>query len=158
MAGASQMPLRHAGSIPVRGFPQMLSHTRSSRHRGDSNPCGQSPMDFKSISLTARTQCHGKYQDPRRRFNHHLESFVDAGQWCNLHTGPPPGLQAVLLVSRPSILTTQILPDLSDAQKLHKYPSPPRNNVRTSHYLCLRSRKQYRMLHVCNAKHCDTAV
>ena len=28
------------------------------RHRGDSNPCGQSPMDFESISLTARTQCH----------------------------------------------------------------------------------------------------
>ena len=27
------------------------------RHRGDSNPCGQSPMDFGSISLTARTQC-----------------------------------------------------------------------------------------------------
>ena len=27
------------------------------RHRGDSNPCRQSPMDFKSISLTARTQC-----------------------------------------------------------------------------------------------------
>ena len=28
------------------------------RHRGDSNPCGQSPMDFESISLTARTHCH----------------------------------------------------------------------------------------------------
>jgi hypothetical protein len=27
------------------------------RHRGDSSPCGQSPMDFESISLTARTQC-----------------------------------------------------------------------------------------------------
>jgi hypothetical protein len=27
------------------------------RHRGDSNPCGQSLMDFESISLTARTQC-----------------------------------------------------------------------------------------------------
>jgi hypothetical protein len=27
------------------------------RHRGDSNPCGQSPMDFESISLPARTQC-----------------------------------------------------------------------------------------------------
>ena len=27
------------------------------RHRGDSNPCGQSPMGFESISLTARTQC-----------------------------------------------------------------------------------------------------
>ena len=28
------------------------------RHRGDSNPCGRSPMDFESISLAARTQCH----------------------------------------------------------------------------------------------------
>ena len=27
------------------------------RHRGGSNPCGQSPMDFKSISLAARTHC-----------------------------------------------------------------------------------------------------
>ena len=26
------------------------------RHRGDSDPCGQSPMDFEPISLTARTQ------------------------------------------------------------------------------------------------------
>ena len=28
-----------------------------SRHRGDSSPCGQGPMDFESISLAARTQC-----------------------------------------------------------------------------------------------------
>ena len=27
------------------------------RHRGDSSPCGQSPMDFESIPLTARAQC-----------------------------------------------------------------------------------------------------
>ena len=27
------------------------------RHPGDSNPCGQSPMEFESISLTTRTQC-----------------------------------------------------------------------------------------------------
>ena len=27
------------------------------RQRGDSNPCGQSPMDFESISLAARTHC-----------------------------------------------------------------------------------------------------
>ena len=27
------------------------------RHRGDLNPCGQSPMDFETISLTTRTQC-----------------------------------------------------------------------------------------------------
>ena len=34
------------------------SRNHHTRHRGDSNPCGQSPMDFESISLTARTQCH----------------------------------------------------------------------------------------------------
>ena len=28
------------------------------RQRRDSNPRGQSPMDFESISLTARTHCH----------------------------------------------------------------------------------------------------
>ena len=28
------------------------------RQRGDSNPCGQSPMDFESIPLAARAQCH----------------------------------------------------------------------------------------------------
>ena len=27
------------------------------RHRWDSNPCGQSPLDFESNSLTTRTQC-----------------------------------------------------------------------------------------------------
>ena len=27
------------------------------RHRRDSSPCGQSPMDFSSISLATRTQC-----------------------------------------------------------------------------------------------------
>ena len=31
---------------------------KTKRHQGDSNPCGQSPMDFESISLTTRTQCH----------------------------------------------------------------------------------------------------
>ena len=35
-----------------------MSSRRKNRHRGDSNPCGQSPMDFESISLAARTQCH----------------------------------------------------------------------------------------------------
>ena len=37
-------------------YGELLTVTRK-RHRGDSNPCGQSPMDFESISLTARTQC-----------------------------------------------------------------------------------------------------
>ena len=43
-------------------------------------------------------------------------------------TGPPSRLQAVLLVLGPCFLTTQILPELSDAQQLHTYPLPPRNN------------------------------
>ena len=29
----------------------------SRRHQGDSNPCGQSPMDSESISLAVQTQC-----------------------------------------------------------------------------------------------------
>ena len=32
------------------------------RQRGDSNPCGQSPMDFESISLAARTHCLLQYR------------------------------------------------------------------------------------------------
>ena len=34
------------------------STPRKQRHRGDSNPCGQSPMGSRPISLNARTQCH----------------------------------------------------------------------------------------------------
>ena len=43
-----------------RWSPDAPEAPRSSakRQRGDSNPCGQSPMDFESISLTARTHCH----------------------------------------------------------------------------------------------------
>ena len=36
------------------------------RHRGDSSSCGQSPMDFESISLAARTQCHARHARPVR--------------------------------------------------------------------------------------------
>jgi hypothetical protein len=35
-----------------------FSTPRGKRHRGDSNPCGQSPMDFESIPSAARTPCH----------------------------------------------------------------------------------------------------
>jgi hypothetical protein len=34
------------------------------RQRGDSNPCGQSPMDFESISLTTRTHCLAELPPP----------------------------------------------------------------------------------------------
>ena len=36
----------------------MRASRAASRQRGDSNPCGQSPVDFKSISLAARTHYH----------------------------------------------------------------------------------------------------
>ena len=36
----------------VKGLPD-----RKIRHRGDSSPSGQSPLDFESNSLAARTQC-----------------------------------------------------------------------------------------------------
>ena len=41
--------------LPMRGvqIPYM-----ENRHRRDSNPRGQSPVDFESTSLTTRTQCH----------------------------------------------------------------------------------------------------
>jgi hypothetical protein len=35
-----------------------FSTPRRKRHRGDSNPCRQSPMDSESIPLAARTPCH----------------------------------------------------------------------------------------------------
>ena len=60
-----------AGAIPLHNVPRTLSAcftvglrfpvcspaVQHKRHRGDSNPRGQGPMDFESISLTARTQC-----------------------------------------------------------------------------------------------------
>ena len=47
-----------AWSVFMLRLPVILPAVQHKRHRGDSNPCGQSPMDFESISLTARTQCH----------------------------------------------------------------------------------------------------
>ena len=38
-------------------LPPIGSMSLCNRHRRDSNSCGQSPMDFESISLAARTQC-----------------------------------------------------------------------------------------------------
>ena len=50
------------------GIPSLMSISKQDTNsagacenasdRRDSNPCGQSPMDFESISLAARTQCH----------------------------------------------------------------------------------------------------
>ena len=59
-------------SVPL--FPRGLSSLSEKwcfhcniekRQRGDSNPCGQSPMDFESISLTTRTHClRGRQASP----------------------------------------------------------------------------------------------
>ena len=60
---ANVIPLHH---VPSTAFTHELllgllffvcDFRRGKRHRGDPDPCGQSPMDFESISLTARTQC-----------------------------------------------------------------------------------------------------
>jgi hypothetical protein len=53
-------PSAHAVSmcrVQRRGERLRFFSWRKKRHRKDSNPCGQSPMDFESISLAARTQC-----------------------------------------------------------------------------------------------------
>ena len=58
----TRYPLRHEGlpgtkfRVPVR--QKIQCSAKQYRHRGDSNPCGQSPSDFESDSLTTRTQCH----------------------------------------------------------------------------------------------------
>ena len=38
--------------------PFLNSCIKTLRQRGDLSPCGQSPMDFESISLATRTHCH----------------------------------------------------------------------------------------------------
>ena len=48
------LPLAQATSRQLFSFASLHP---CNRHRGDSNPCGQSPMDFESISLAAQTQC-----------------------------------------------------------------------------------------------------
>ena len=55
----SPLPTPRDNTSPHRGFVQCstLHVILQDRQRRDSNPCGQSPMDFESISLTARTQC-----------------------------------------------------------------------------------------------------
>ena len=45
-------------AVEQKRIPMFAATAMAKRHRGDSNPCGQSPMDFESISLAARTQCH----------------------------------------------------------------------------------------------------
>ena len=51
------------------------------RQRGDLNPCGQSPMDFESISLTARTHCLGE------SLKESLE-LMSTSRWTHLRRGP----------------------------------------------------------------------
>ena len=54
-------PAAHMGHKARTGRTQYLELVDSGkRQRGDSNPCGQSPMDFESISLAARTHCLGR--------------------------------------------------------------------------------------------------
>ena len=64
MSSSALMVASHADTpaLPVWGLLRRtgrhMERVGRKRQRGDSNPCGQSPMDFESISLTARTHCH----------------------------------------------------------------------------------------------------
>ena len=67
--GSRVAPLSHHCNVSVarmsssRGLKGCMSSLRGqTRQRGDLNPCGQSPMDFESITLTTRSHCLG----PRR--------------------------------------------------------------------------------------------
>ena len=55
---ASVLWLSAAVRLPLPLLAALLESS-GKRQRGDSNPCGQSPMDFESISLAARTHCLG---------------------------------------------------------------------------------------------------
>ena len=49
---------RATSSLLLRDTTQRQQRQqRQNRQRQESNLCGQSPMDFKSISLTTRTRC-----------------------------------------------------------------------------------------------------
>ena len=51
-------PAAHMGHKARTGRTQYLELVDSGkRQRGDSNPCGQSPMDFESITLATRSHC-----------------------------------------------------------------------------------------------------
>ena len=51
--------LSHAMETALRCHSKKRQHPAiSNRQRGDLNPCGQSPMDFESITLTTRSHCH----------------------------------------------------------------------------------------------------
>ena len=76
----------------VPSLRQGTALPRRKRQRGDSNPCGQSPMDFESISLTARTQC---LADSQR--NESLFRLQAASALLGLFG---PQMQARLLVER----------------------------------------------------------
>jgi hypothetical protein len=80
--------VRNSASGTKDGLPAtpQLTWARQQRHRGGSNPCGQSPMDFESISLTARTQCHCCIL---RRI-----SSARVGLACRLAGAPAPGYAA----------------------------------------------------------------
>ena len=102
---------------------------RGERQRGDSNPCGQSPMDFESISLTTRTYCleeaikylfnvcWGSRGWKQRRPLGNVNKFNARGGFGFDFTAkiPPPGLEPGSLGREPSILTSQAIADSDDA-------------------------------------------
>ena len=70
-------------TAPWHAWRRLLAILVTTRHRGDSNPCGQSPMDFESISLAARTQCHVSGESFDATLPH------ARARWCQLEICSP---------------------------------------------------------------------
>ena len=61
------LPIRRSRvRVSQRGYPPRRiiepAVTRRDRQLGDSSPCGQSPMDFESITLATRSNCHSNFR------------------------------------------------------------------------------------------------
>ena len=96
------------------------------RQRGDSNPCGQSPMDFESISLTTRTHClRGRQASPAP------SSFSRKRQqekW-NLYPGDHAALSPLALSRKPEGVRNKVYSSVTaslDATQSPQWGSNPR--------------------------------
>ena len=56
-------PNQQSVLLPLHS-PTLRGCNQPPRHQGDSNPSGQRPIYFESISFTTRAQCHNRQRKP----------------------------------------------------------------------------------------------
>ena len=105
----------------------------SRRQGGDSNPCGQSPKDFESISLTVRTPCLGS--QPKMRVDMSPPSLLSASPPPSACPPPPPlshlfsPLPPWKLVISPATQISQPLKKAASSAENAALPSSPRASL-----------------------------